>query len=228
MLEPGTITEILTALKAAYPNAQTELEYRTPFQLLIATILSAQCTDQRVNIITRRLFHDHPGVEDIARLSIAELEAYIRSAGLWQTKARNIMKTCRILIERFGGEVPQTREELMQLPGVGRKTANVVLANAFDVPAFAVDTHVHRVANRLGLAKSKNPEQTEQQLMQAFPEHLWKDAHHWLIQHGRRLCHARKPQCGRCPLANLCLSAPKRRSDQEVQYRQEDSQDPYR
>jgi len=209
MHDSGTVAEMIAILQSAYPNAQTELEYQTPFQLLIATMLSAQCTDQRVNMITRRLFQDHPTVSDMARLSISELEAYIRSAGLWQTKARNIKKACAILLDRFNGEVPQTRDELMQLPGVGRKTANVVLANAFNQPAFAVDTHVHRVANRLGLAKSKNPEQTEHQLMQVVPEPLWKDAHHWLILHGRRVCHARKPECDRCPLAHLCPSAPK-------------------
>lgn len=228
MPDSNTVREITAILKSMYPNAQTELEYRTPFQLLVATILSAQCTDQRVNMITRRLFQDHPSVEDIAQLSLGELEEYIRSAGLWQTKARSIKKTCQILIERHNGEVPKTREELMRLPGVGRKTANVVLANAFNLPAFAVDTHVHRVANRLGLASSKRPEQTEQQLMEAFPEHLWKDAHHWLIRHGRRVCHARKPQCERCALAHLCPSAPKPRSDQESRCKQEDNQDPYR
>lgn len=224
----GDTARILEILKDTYPNAQTELKYETPFQLLVATILSAQCTDQRVNMITSQLFADHPTVEAVARLPVSRLEDYIRSAGLWQTKARNIKKTAQILLAHYNSTVPQTRDELMQLPGVGRKTANVVLANAFNVQAIAVDTHVHRVANRLGLAKSISPEQTEQQLMDIIPEQLWKNAHHWLIQHGRRLCHARKPKCERCPLAVLCPSAPRPRSDQEVHCKQADSQGQYK
>lgn len=185
----------------------TALEYNTPFQLLIATILSAQCTDKRVNLITKELFQDYPTLEDLDELPLAKLEEYIKSAGLWKTKAKNIKRTCRILLETFKGEVPKTRDELMQLPGVGRKTANVVLANAFNIPAFPVDTHVHRVSNRLGLASSKNPEQTEQQLMQVFPKLLWNQVHHWLINHGRQICSARNPQCPICPMAHICPSA---------------------
>ncbi|HHT36961.1 MAG: endonuclease III [Candidatus Wallacebacter cryptica] len=207
MLEQAAVDEILEILAQLYPNPTTELEHETPFQLLIATILSAQCTDQRVNIITRKLFADHPTVESLEQLSIQEIESYIRTAGLWQTKAKNIKRTCEILIDNYNGEVPRTREELMKLPGVGRKTANVVLANAFNVPAFPVDTHVHRVANRLGLAASSNPNQTEEQLTALIPEEYWKDAHHWLILHGRRVCSARKPNCEECPLAHLCQTA---------------------
>ena len=207
MLDQTAVTAVLEILAENYPNPKTALEHETPFQLLIATILSAQCTDERVNIITRKLFAHHPTVESMHRLTTAELEAYIRTAGLWQTKVRNIKKTCEMIITQFDGAVPQTREELMQLPGVGRKTANVVLANAFNIPAFPVDTHVHRVANRLGLADSSTPVQTEQQLTAIVPEHLWKDVHHWLILHGRRICRARKPNCQECPLNHLCRTA---------------------
>lgn len=196
--------EISTILAVTYPNPTTELEHESPFQLLIATILSAQCTDKRVNIITSKLFSDCPTVWDIDLLSLEEVQDYIRTAGLWQTKAKNIKQTCRLLIENFAGAVPSTREELMTLPGVGRKTANVVLANAFNIPAFAVDTHVQRVSNRLGLVDSKTPEQTEQQLMIVFPEELWNHAHHWLILHGRRICKARNPLCDQCPVAPYC------------------------
>lgn len=213
MLNTAKVNAIIKILSSLYPNPQTELEFNTPFQLLIATILSAQCTDQRVNQITRKLFADYPTVEAMHQMPTAELESYIKTAGLWQMKAKNIKGTCAILISKYGGEVPQTREELMQLPGVGRKTANVVLANAFNIPAFAVDTHVHRVANRLGLACSKTPEQTEEQLMREIPPSLWKDAHHWLILHGRRVCKAKKPQCNNCALAHLCPSALTHQSD---------------
>ncbi len=213
MLSKDAIAEIIDILNTTYPNPQTELNYDTPFQLLIATILSAQCTDERVNIITSKLFADHPTVEAIQQLPLPDLENYIRSAGLWQTKARNIKKTCDMLLDKFNGKVPRTRSELMLLPGVGRKTANVVLSNAFKIPAFAVDTHVHRVANRLGLAKSNNPDDTERQLTAIIPQQMWNDGHHWLILHGRRICNARQPKCDICPLAHLCMYALKRQSD---------------
>ncbi len=199
--------EILQILAATYPTAQTALNHDSPFQLLIATILSAQCTDERINIITRKLFSACPTVLEMDQLSISDLEDYIRSAGLWQTKAKNIKATCHKLIYTFEGSVPKTREELMLLPGVGRKTANVILANAFGIPAIAVDTHVHRVSNRLGLATAKKPEQTEIILMQHIPEQLWAKAHHWLIYHGRKICKARRPLCNNCPLNKLCPSA---------------------
>lgn len=198
-------TEIMIGiLSKTYPNPTTELEHDTPFQLLIATILSAQCTDKRVNIITKKLFANCPTVTDMAQLSISELEEYIKTAGLWKAKAKNIKMTCELLLTEFNGEIPKTREELMSLPGVGRKTANVVLSNAFRIPALAVDTHVHRVANRLGMVKSKNVDQTEKQLMEIIPKALWNDAHHWLILHGRRICKARNPLCQSCPLAEIC------------------------
>jgi len=197
---------ILKILAETYPNPKTELNHDTPFQLLIATILSAQCTDKQVNLITSKLFADHPTLESMAALSVEEIEDYIRTAGLWKNKARNIKETCQILLEKYNGEVPKTREELMELPGVGRKTANVVLANAFRIPAFAVDTHVHRVANRLALVNSNNVDQTERQLMEIVPKSDWLDAHHWLILHGRRVCKARNPECHLCPLNQLCPS----------------------
>lgn len=208
-MKPTNVTaqEILGILATTYPNPTTELRHESPFQLLIATILSAQCTDERVNIITAKLFHDHPTVESMAELQVDEIGEYIKSAGLWQSKARNIHATCGEILHRHGGQVPRTMEELTALPGVGRKTANVVMSVAFGIPAIAVDTHVFRVANRLGLAHARTPEQTEQQLMTTIPEENWSDAHHWLIYHGRRVCKARKPLCDQCPLQHLCPSA---------------------
>ncbi len=196
--------EVLTLLQSMYPDAVTELNHKNPFELLVATILSAQCTDERVNIITSDLFPAFPTARDMAKASFDEVADLIKSAGLWQTKARNLIKTAQILVEKHDGQVPKTREELEELPGVGRKTANVVLANAFDIPAIAVDTHVFRVANRIGLAKSTNVYQTELQLMEAIPKSVWNDAHHWLILHGRALCKARKPLCDQCPLTPHC------------------------
>lgn len=196
--------QVLSLLQAMYPNAVTALHHENPFQLLVATILSAQCTDERVNIITQELFPAFPTAFELAEASFDEVAGYVKSAGLWQTKARNLINTAKILVEKHGGEVPQTREELEALPGVGRKTANVVLANAFQIPAIAVDTHVFRVANRIGLAQASNTYQTELQLMEAIPREFWIDAHHWLILHGRALCKSRKPLCNQCPLRPHC------------------------
>ncbi|HBG09845.1 MAG: endonuclease III [Limnochordia bacterium] len=196
--------EVLKILKSMYPNARTELRHDSPFQLLVATILSAQCTDERVNQITAELFPAFPTARHLAAASFAEVANYVRSAGLWRSKTNNLLKTAQILVEKYDGEVPQTREELEALPGVGRKTANVVLANAFGIPAIAVDTHVFRVANRLGLSNGSTPLQVEQQLMEVIPEEEWISAHHWLIRHGRALCKARKPLCDRCPLQPHC------------------------
>ncbi|MFO7171483.1 MAG: endonuclease III [Bacillota bacterium] len=204
------VAAILEILAETYPDARCALEHENPFQLLIATILSAQCTDKRVNIITRRLFPRLPRPEDYLAISQEELEELIRDCGLYREKARNIRATCRILVERYGGEVPRTLEELIQLPGVGRKTANVVLSNAFGVPAIAVDTHVLRVSNRLGLASSPDPLKTERQLMEAIPRELWSQAHHWLIHHGRNICHARNPACPICPLLRHCPEGQRR------------------
>lgn len=196
--------EILALLKSMYPQAATALHYRNPFELLVATILSAQCTDERVNTITANLFPAFPTPQALANASFEAVAYFVKSAGLWQTKTKNLIKTAQILVEKHGGEVPQTREELESLPGVGRKTASVVLAVAFKIPAIAVDTHVFRVANRLGLASAPNTLQTEKQLMENIPKEDWIDAHHWLILHGRALCRARNPLCGDCPLRPRC------------------------
>lgn len=195
---------ILERLSQMYPGAKCALNYSTPFELLVATVLSAQCTDARVNIVTARIFPTHNRPEHFAALSVEEIGEMIRDCGLWQSKARHIQGLSRMLLEKHGGEVPASLEELTELPGVGRKTANVVLANAFGVPAIAVDTHVFRVANRLGLAEAKTPEETERQLMKRIPRKLWSQAHHWLIHHGRQVCEARKPRCTECPLLDLC------------------------
>jgi len=199
--------EILRRLEKHYPRPKTALNHANPFQLLVATILSAQCTDERVNKITAELFRCCPNPAAMAERSEDEIAEYIRSAGLWQAKAKNIKATAALLLKKHDGRVPDTREELMALPGVGRKTANVILSNAFGVPAIAVDTHVQRTANRLGLASSDNPNAVERQLMEVVPESRWSDAHHWLIYHGRQLCRARSPLCGQCFLRDICPSA---------------------
>lgn len=198
---------ILEILESLYPNPTTALIHSNPYELLVATILSAQCTDERVNMITPALFVAYPTPQDLAEASFAEVASYIKTAGLWQTKTRNLIKTAQLLVTEHGGQVPKTRKELEALPGVGRKTASVVLANAFGIPAIAVDTHVFRVANRLGLAKATTTYQTELQLMEVIPQEKWIDAHHWLILHGRALCKARKPQCQNCPLKPHCAYA---------------------
>ncbi|QIA26764.1 endonuclease III [Thermaerobacter sp. PB12/4term] len=202
--EAARIARIRATLARMYPQATTALHWSTPFELLVATILSAQTTDAAVNQVTPALFARCPTPEAMLELSEDELGAMIRTIGLWRNKARNLLAACRILVERHGGQVPRTREELMQLPGVGRKTANVVLSNAFGIPAIAVDTHVFRVARRLGLATGTTPERVEQELMEKFPEAEWSRAHHWLIWHGRRICHARNPRCPACALRPDC------------------------
>ncbi|UOF90868.1 endonuclease III [Fodinisporobacter ferrooxydans] len=199
--------EILRILEAEYPDAKCALEHRNAFELLIATILSAQCTDKRVNEITAGLFETYNHPSRFLTLTAEQLEEEIKGCGLFKTKSRNILATCKILMDKYNGEVPKTREELMELPGVGRKTANVVISNAFGVPAIAVDTHVQRVSNRIGLAKSEDPLQTEQQLMKRIPKEKWSDAHHWLIYHGRQICSARSPKCSICPLLAECRHA---------------------
>ncbi|HEX6988212.1 MAG TPA: endonuclease III [Bacillota bacterium] len=198
------VRELLEALERLYPNPRTALVHRNPFELLVATMLSAQSTDEMVNRITPALFARCPTPEAFLDLTVEELESMIRTIGLFRTKARNILATCRRLVEDHGGQVPRSREALMSLPGVGRKTANVVLSNAFGQPAIAVDTHVFRVARRIGLASGKTPHQVEEQLMARLPEERWTDAHHWLILHGRRICHARRPRCEDCPIRHLC------------------------
>ena len=204
MLEKEQITEVLQLLQEAYPDAKPGLDFNNPFELLIATILSAQCTDVRVNKVTPALFEAYPTAVEMSKCSEEELISYIRTCGMYKTKAQNIKKTCEILANEYDGQVPNDRDALQSLPGVGRKTANVVLSNAFGEPAIAVDTHVFRVTNRIGLAKASNVEKTEQQLMENIPRDTWSIAHHWLIWHGRRVCDARKPKCDVCTLNGLC------------------------
>lgn len=200
---------MLQALAAAYPDARTALRFETPWQLLVATILSAQCTDRRVNQITERLFRQYPDAASMAVLEPAAIAEEIRECGLFRMKARNLAATSRLVMERYGGELPPhiTREELMALPGVGRKTANVVLSNAFGQPALAVDTHVFRVAHRLGWSDARDADHTEADLNRVIPRRLWSEAHHWLILHGRAICLARRPRCEICPVARWCPSS---------------------
>lgn len=195
---------VLDILEKTYPDATTELVHKNPYELLIATMLSAQTTDKQVNRVTPGLFERFPDPKALAEADIGEIESLIKTCGFYKTKARNIKEACRIIVEEYGGRVPQTMEELTDLPGVGRKTANVVLSNAFGVDAIAVDTHVFRVANRLGLAQSGDVRGTEEQLMENIPREKWSRAHHWLIHHGRRICKARRPKCEECPLAEVC------------------------
>ncbi|HZJ57698.1 MAG TPA: endonuclease III [Clostridia bacterium] len=200
----GDIDKILELLEERYSGAGPELHHKNPFQLLIATILSAQCTDRQVNRVTPNLFKRYPKAEDLAALDPQELEPHIKSCGFYKTKSKNIVATCRLILERFGGEIPRDIETLQTLPGVGRKTANVVASNAFGVDAIAVDTHVFRVSNRLGLAKAGNVLETEKQLMDNIPKDKWTAAHHWLIHHGRQICNARNPKCDVCFLTPYC------------------------
>jgi endonuclease-3 len=191
-------------LRALNPHPATELEYSTPFELLVAVILSAQATDKSVNIATRKLFPVANTPRAILDLGVEGLASYLRSIGLYQGKARNIVATCRILLERHGGEVPAERDSLEELPGVGRKTANVILNTAFGQPTMAVDTHIFRVANRTGLAPGKTVRAVEEALLKRVPQQFLQDAHHWLILHGRYVCKARAPACPTCPIADLC------------------------
>ncbi|HZK24077.1 MAG TPA: endonuclease III [Oscillospiraceae bacterium] len=196
--------QIIRILKEQNPHPATELNFQTPWQLLVATILAAQSTDKQVNKVTAKLFLDYPQPSDLAALTENQLAESIKTLGLFRNKSKHLVATARKIVKKYSGEVPRTLAELQGLPGVGRKTANVVLANAFGIPAFAVDTHVFRVANRTGLATAKTPEQTEKQLTNLIPREQWRDAHHWLILHGRYICTARKPQCPRCPIAKYC------------------------
>lgn len=198
------VQKIYEKLKEEYPDVRCELNYETPLQLLVATVLSAQTTDRQVNRVTETFFKDCPDLDHLLQLSQEEIETYIRSLGFYHMKSRNLYMLFRELADRFGGEVSSTMEELTSLPGVGRKTANVVLSNAFGVPAIAVDTHVFRVSNRIGLAHAKNVEETEKQLQQALDPSIWSLMHHLLIFHGRRCCSARNPQCERCVIAAEC------------------------
>ena len=213
-MNPKKRHEIFSRLARANPNPTTELEYRTPFELLVAVVLSAQATDKSVNLATRRLFPATP--EKIARLGVEGLETYIKSIGLYRTKAKNVVALAKILLEEHGGEVPASREALERLPGVGRKTANVVLNTAFGQPTVAVDTHIFRVANRTGLAPGKDPLEVEEKLLKSTPPEFLKNAHHWLILHGRYVCIARKPGCPECLIRDLCEYRPKTKDVQPV------------
>ena len=197
-------TAIFETLQERLPTPTTELEFQTPFELLVAVILSAQATDVSVNKATAQLYPTARTPESILALGVDGLKHYVRSIGLFNSKAENIIKTCRILIEKHDGEVPRSREELEALPGVGRKTANVILNTAFGEPTIAVDTHIFRVANRTGIAKGKTPLEVEKRLLRLTPDEFKKNAHHWLILHGRYVCKARKPLCGDCPIIEWC------------------------
>ena len=203
---------VLDGLSAQHPDAKPELVFTNPYELLIATILSAQCTDKQVNKVTPKLFRAYPDPMAMAAASVEDVEGYIRSCGFYHNKAKNIVSACNDIAERFNGEVPGDRVGLESLAGVGRKTASVVLSNAFGVPAIAVDTHVFRVSNRIGLANASTVEATEKQLMANIPEDKWSIAHHWLIFHGRRVCSARNPKCENCMIKELCRHYTEERS----------------
>jgi endonuclease-3 len=208
-MKPADVASFFATLKAANPQPVTELEYTSVFELLTAVLLSAQATDVGVNKATRKLFPVAHTPQQILDLGLEGLESYIKTIGLYRSKARHLMETCRILVERHGGQVPRDREALEALPGVGRKTANVVLNSAFGEETMAVDTHIFRVGNRTGLAPGKNPYEVEMKLLQVVPAEYRVDAHHWLILHGRYVCQARKPLCWQCRVAPYCEFKPK-------------------
>lgn len=196
--------EIFLRLQRAYPDVQCTLGYQSPFQLLIMTILAAQCTDARVNIVAQSLFKKFPAPRDFLRVSIAEIETEIKSTGFYRNKAKNIAQTCQILVDQFGGEVPRTMDELTKLPGVGRKTANVVLGECFGHQGIIVDTHCTRLANRLGFTRLQDAHKIEQALMKIWPREHWTQFSHYMVFHGRAICNARTPKCSRCVLKDIC------------------------
>jgi endonuclease III len=203
-VNPAKRRAIFERFRAANPEPRGELEYSTPFELLVAVILSAQATDKSVNLATRALYRRANTPQALLKLGVAGLATYVKSIGLYRTKAKNIIATCRILVDKHGGTVPRDRAALEELPGVGRKTANVVLNIAFGEPTIAVDTHIFRIANRTGLAPGKDPLAVELKLLKVTPEEFRLHAHHWLILHGRYVCVARKPRCGECLIRDLC------------------------
>ncbi len=211
-MNKGIRTNIYERLRAGNPHPDTELNYQNPFELLIAVILSAQATDIGVNKATQKLYPVANDAQSIYALGETGLKKYIRTIGLYNSKAANIIKTCKIILDQYSGEVPRTRDELEALPGVGRKTANVVLNTAFGEPTIAVDTHIFRVSNRTGMAKGKTPLEVERRLTRLTPEQFRKDAHHWLLLHGRYVCKARKPECPECIIRDLCEFRPKTRA----------------
>lgn len=208
-MTPGAIEKFFTRLKAANPMPVTELHYSSSFELLVAVLLSAQATDVSVNKATTALFVRANTPQKMLKLGLAGLEPYIKTIGLYHSKARHLLQTCQMLVDQYGGTVPRTRDALQALPGVGRKTANVILNVAFGELTLAVDTHIFRVANRTGLAAGKTPLEVEQKLLQRIPATYLKDAHHWLVLHGRYVCQARKPRCWQCALAHYCNYQPK-------------------
>ncbi len=203
-LKKKEVKEVINILLNLYPDAKAELNFTNPFELLIATIMSAQTTDVQVNKVTTELFKEFKTPEDYLKLSANQLGEKIRTIGFYNNKSKNILATCKLLVEKYNSKVPEDKDELMTLPGVGRKTANVVVSNAFNTPAIAVDTHVFRVSNRIGLANSDNVDDTEKDLMGIIDKAMWSKAHHLLIFHGRRICKARRPLCEECPLTEYC------------------------
>ncbi len=207
------VAAIFARLQSLNPDPRTELEYSTPFELLVAVILSAQATDKSVNLATRVLFKHANTPQAIFKLGIPGLSEYVKTIGLYNSKAKNVIEMCRILIEQHGGQVPESRAALEALPGVGRKTANVILNTAFGQPTIAVDTHIFRVANRTGLAPGNDVREVEEHLLKVVPPQYALNAHHWLILHGRYTCIARKPKCPKCPILELCEFREKTRSE---------------
>ena len=207
---------ILAELKRLYPEAKPELHFSNPYETLVATILSAQCTDKQVNKVTPALFEKYPSVKELAEAKVEDVFQIVKSCG-FKSKATNLVAASAMIMAKHGGKVPATMKELTMLPGVGQKTANVVLANAFHIPTIAVDTHVFRVSNRLGLADAKNVELTEKQLQKVVPREDWIEAHHWLIFHGRRVCHARGPACESCTLREICRAMKGTRSTGKIE-----------
>ena len=198
--------EIVKILKETYPDACCSLDFENAFQLLVATILSAQCTDERVNIVTKDLFQKYKTPEDFAKATQEEMEEAIKSTGFYRNKAKNIIAAAQVIVSEFQGEVPQTMEELLTLPGVGRKTANLVLGDVYNIPGVVVDTHVKRISKKLGLTKNDDPEKIEFDLREILPEEVWTDWNHLLVFHGRAVCKAKKPECLICPISHLCDS----------------------
>ena len=211
-MSPAKREELFRRLRAANPEPKSELEYRTPFELLVAVVLSAQATDKSVNLATPKLFEAAPTPQALLAQGEERVSGHIRTIGLFRTKAKNLIALSKLLVERHGGKVPATREALEALPGVGRKTANVVLNIVFGEPTIAVDTHIFRVANRTGLAPGKDPREVEEKLLKVVPEAYRRHAHHWLILHGRYVCLARKPGCPHCAIRDLCGFRPKTRA----------------
>lgn len=212
-MNKARVEALYSALRAANPEPRSELEFASPFELLVAVMLSAQATDRSVNIATRRLYPQANSPRALLELGVEGLTPYIRHIGLFNAKAKNVVETCRLLLERHGGEVPRDRDALEALPGVGRKTANVVLNVAFGEPTLAVDTHVFRVANRTGLARGRTPAEVERRLLKVTPPEYLQHAHHWLILHGRHVCVARRPRCPQCVIREYCAFRPKTRPE---------------